>query len=1804
MKDEANNAKRDIKLIPREKTTKLTAKADTKGATELNKAVKSLPKEKQVTVNLNDRKAKEETNWFKKALNNITHGQNIDFNVKGNVHGALDRIKNQMHDVEKQSDKVGHSFRTVFAGSFMGNVASNAWMMITSKIHDAYEAGIEYTKQQQVMNATWTTLMNSAPRGADMVRSINNMSTAFGQSTDLVNELDQQFYHVLDKKAPTEQLTKSVLTMADTLGMSGEAVQRLGLNFTHMMSSSKMQLGDFNMISDQLPMFGERLLTYERKVQHNSNLTMADLRTQMSAGKISAKDAENVMNGLGQKYKNSVENMMGTLNGLQRSIHARVPALIKDFITPFLTAENPIYKSINKWMTDKSTDKLLTSWGKSMSGIIAGGLKVGSVAVDILGRTFGFLYNIVKQAIPIFKAFFDDSFNANGATKSLNSIKKGFDGIMDKLKPVSNALGGFLGMFVGGAWQLITSTIGGIAKGLSGIKSASNFDGLSVTIGKLTSIFANWFNSMKPVMHSLGEIVGVIAKDVWNDFGVILKPIGTAFDTIFGHSNGGGTFLQTVADALDHIAKNKIAMQAISWAIVAMLSTRMVSGGLSMTVGIIDKLVMGFASLTSFKGLLGKIFSISGAGKLTESIGKLKTLPNLIKKLKPKPLKIFAKWLGGNETKKASLAVRALNKVKGVGRLLADWVGQFAVKTGRRAISAFSKVAGFAKASAKWLGNKALRVGRIAVKGFGRVIGYARAGAKWIGKGVLKVALSSVKGIGRLASYAKIGAKWFGGKAVSLAIRAFRAVRTVTLSSLVPAMSALWDSIVAINAAIWASPITWIIAGIAAVGVAIYELYKHFKPFRNLVNGIGRTVGKVFGGIGRTVGRVAGKIWHVITGVFGKIGKWISDHNPFKGIGKWFGNLFGGGKTPTVKAPKVSIPKGAIAKGAHIRGTLTFSKVKWPKRPKWLSGNRIKVPPFKFSKIKWPKPPRWVTSRTYRIARLILPKTKIKWPKPPKWITSRTYRMARLVLPKTKIRWPKPPKWVTSRTYKMARLVLPKTNIKWPKLPRWMTKKTFKLPTIKWSTLTRGMSSVLRSMDRSVHRTVRSIRRELQNALKIKLNWASTIRKELNSMERSWNKFSSWFEKDWRSSWSGNEKYLDGKFNEMYSDERSWTSKTESQFSKFSSSFKRAFSSLGSSLKGTWKSIWSQIASLTDAGMHKTAGYINSGIKGIDYVLGKFGGSPSTISQVHFATGTGLVANGRLTRDTMAILNDGHDSPETGNRERIIHADGTSEEVQGINTPRYLQAGDGVLNATENKWFKNAMPKFAMGTGAFAGINGGLEKLLKVAEHVSGNIKGSFGQLYEPQPTIKGDVENAFAKGFVNENDKAGVPWWGEVWKLINDAMGAGGSSDLLKAVEKYGRGKPYVWGATGPDSFDCSGLVMYALKHAFDIDYPRVSGAQIRHAQHISKDQLKPGDLIGNDEHIGVYAGHGQYWSAMSPSSHPNIGMAPTSYFPGTPMYGRVKGIHGSSENDYTDVGKNAGLEGFVKRELGQPMFRWIEKHLAPLADDNAGGSIGNPGGTGVMRWKDTVAKALKANGFSASPFQISSWLKVIARESGGNPNIHQTVDDINMRNGNPAEGLVQTIPSTFRANAFAGHHNIMNGYDDLLAGIRYAKRTYGSGDSMFSRVASRGYANGGWSNPAWLNIFGEVPNEPEMAINPARDSADNQIMDVATVRAEKDPNGVMAKVMRAIDSASEIANIMQANLTPQTVADNASVANVDVDLSEVINHLENIENKNTKFILQMSSKKVGESVTQTQDFRDKVRDEFSGKIHINKSR
>lgn len=103
-------------------------------------------------------------------------------------------------------------------------------------------------------------------------------------------------------------------------------------------------------------------------------------------------------------------------------------------------------------------------------------------------------------------------------------------------------------------------------------------------------------------------------------------------------------------------------------------------------------------------------------------------------------------------------------------------------------------------------------------------------------------------------------------------------------------------------------------------------------------------------------------------------------------------------------------------------------------------------------------------------------------------------------------------------------------------------------------------------------------------------------------------------------------------------------------------------------------------------------------------------------------------------------------------------------------------------------------------------------------------------------------------------------------------AKGGASSARAAAAVAaaKSAVGRPYAWGAAGPGSFDCSGLMQWAYGRA-GTALPRTSQAQRSAGRHVPLSQARPGDLVvyrDDASHVGMYVGHGRVVHAPHPGA------------------------------------------------------------------------------------------------------------------------------------------------------------------------------------------------------------------------------------------------------------------------------------------------------------------------------------------------
>jgi cell wall-associated NlpC family hydrolase len=128
------------------------------------------------------------------------------------------------------------------------------------------------------------------------------------------------------------------------------------------------------------------------------------------------------------------------------------------------------------------------------------------------------------------------------------------------------------------------------------------------------------------------------------------------------------------------------------------------------------------------------------------------------------------------------------------------------------------------------------------------------------------------------------------------------------------------------------------------------------------------------------------------------------------------------------------------------------------------------------------------------------------------------------------------------------------------------------------------------------------------------------------------------------------------------------------------------------------------------------------------------------------------------------------------------------------------------------------------------------------------------------------DTARLLGLGGVTDSAGHGLEGAGAASQSLPDVPAPNGIAAAALAAASTRLGLPYVWGATGPGSFDCSGLMLWAYAQA-GIQLPRTSRAQYAGLPHVSLDQLAPGDLVfyatdvrnpATIHHVGMYVGNG----------------------------------------------------------------------------------------------------------------------------------------------------------------------------------------------------------------------------------------------------------------------------------------------------------------------------------------------------------
>lgn len=598
--------------------------------------------------------------------------------------------------------------------------------------------------------------------------------------------------------------------------------------------------------------------------------------------------------------------------------------------------------------------------------------------------------------------------------------------------------------------------------------------------------------------------------------------------------------------------------------------------------------------------------------------------------------------------------------------------------------------------------------------------------------------------------------------------------------------------------------------------------------------------------------------------------------------------------------------------------------------------------------------------------------------------------------------------------------------------------------------------------------------------------------------------------KQWSKTWTKSKDFLSDRWDDINAD-------TKKKFGKdlkgllFSNldAIGNKFQEIWNAIRNGFRDMWNGLKDLAGNGINAVIKIPNDGIDGINSLIHDFGGPKNAIGKipkVKFANGTGMFSGYRnpITKTTLALLNDGNDSPETGNQEAVIMPNGDLHPVPGRNTYAVLPAGAEVLNASEWAALSGAKP-FAKGTGFWSkawntatnvagsvwdGLKDGVDKFTKMLSFITDAVAHPIDTLAKKFNPKSDNLDGMF-KHLGNALYKKPVEnaknWWKELWSMANEKASpevqAGAIGDDYQFKDRAADSGADPWG--------------YYFKECVSFVASRLANQGVNPSlfSHLGNGNMwlnapVPHSSTPRPGMVAVYAKNGQnHVSTVSGVSGDTFSGEEYNYA-GSHAYHAFAGRPISQVDTFLDFGvhvadkakeENSPLRKLIKNQVGG-MFDWITKMIAPL-NGEGGAPQDNPAGGEVSRWASLVKKALRANGLPDNEAYTNAWLRQIQSESGGNPKAVQGgYTDINTLTGDLAKGLVQTTSRTFNAFKFAGHGDIFNGYDNLLAGIAYAKSRYGS--NMLSVIGhGHGYRNGGLVSNHGIYELAEE-NKPEYVI------------------------------------------------------------------------------------------------------------------------
>lgn len=288
----------------------------------------------------------------------------------GNVStGGLAKVRDRflgVYSAEKQATTQAKTMGEVMKGSFLGtfasNLAQNAIMAITGKMHDLIATGKQYNIEQDTMKTVWHSLTTQAPRdGQKMLDFINKLSQHSIYSSETVNKLAQSFYHVDSSVKHAKDWTNDFIRLGSTMHMTNAQLAEAGEQFSKIVAGGKASQEDLNVMINRFPMFGEA-------IQKATGKSMAQLQQLSQQGKLTSKDFVKAMDYLGKKYKSGQAEAMTSYMGMSMYLKSRFSKLAGDVEK----SNFRMSKSAKNAMVQVTSDHAMEQYAKAISSALAG----------------------------------------------------------------------------------------------------------------------------------------------------------------------------------------------------------------------------------------------------------------------------------------------------------------------------------------------------------------------------------------------------------------------------------------------------------------------------------------------------------------------------------------------------------------------------------------------------------------------------------------------------------------------------------------------------------------------------------------------------------------------------------------------------------------------------------------------------------------------------------------------------------------------------------------------------------------------------------------------------------------------------------------------------------------------------------------------------------------------------------------------------------------------------------------------------------------------------------------------------------------------------------------------------------------------------------------------------------------------------------------------------------------------------------------------------------------------------------------